>query len=115
MRSFSSEQWLQLGSDDICVFKSNDLFAKYAVAVIKHCRWKPLDAAELIFHLVGGHREWITDSESFGEGDWIFRIHHGVELEPDDGESSRCIFVEEPLIAGFKFDTKMDTEDPVSF
>ena len=51
-------------------------------------------------HFVGCRGEWVADSESFGQDTWIFRIHHGIELEPDDAESSRCISIEERLIAG---------------
>ena len=51
-------------------------------------------------HFVGCRGEWVADSESFGQDTWIFRIHHGIELEPGDAESSRCISIEERLIAG---------------
>jgi hypothetical protein len=65
-----------------------------------------------LLQLIRCYRERIANADFLCELKRVFRVHHGIEFESDNGETTRTIAVEEFLIAWHLFLARLTPSGP---
>lgn len=78
------------------------------------CGRQSFDATKFLPHVLSCDRQRIMNSDLACKLNWVFSVHHRVELEPNYCESATAIAVCEPLVARHLFLARVDTTSPKS-